>query len=62
MSILLFNSVANESLPIFLGSLVPNYVAVLMSVTLVLICGEVTVTALPEYLECIHADIINCHK
>ncbi len=41
VSILLFNSVANESLPIFLGALVPNYVAVLISVTAVLICGEV---------------------
>lgn len=41
VSILLFNSVANESLPVFLGALVPNYIAVIISVSLVLVCGEV---------------------
>ena len=43
VSILLFNSVANESLPVFLGALVPNYLAVLISVSLVLVCGEVSI-------------------
>ena len=42
VSILLFNSVANESLPVFLGALVPNYIAVIISVSLVLVCGEVS--------------------
>jgi len=41
VTLLLFNSMANESLPVFLGDLVPNYVAILLSVFLVLIFGEV---------------------
>ena len=36
VTLLLFNSLANESLPIFLGALVPNYVAIMISVTLIL--------------------------
>jgi metal transporter CNNM len=46
VTLLLFNSLANETLPIFLGALVPNYVAVLLSVTLVLIFGEIIPSAL----------------
>lgn len=46
VTLLLFNSVANETLPIFLGTLVPNYVAIILSVTLVLIFGEIIPTAL----------------
>jgi hypothetical protein len=46
VTLLLFNSIANETLPIFLGSLVPNYIAVLLSVTLVLIFGEIIPSAL----------------
>jgi metal transporter CNNM len=46
VTLLLFNSLANETLPIFLGTLVPNYLAVIISVTLVLIFGEIIPTAL----------------
>lgn len=46
VTLLLFNSVANETLPIFLGSLVPNYLAVILSVFLVLIFGEIIPSAL----------------
>ncbi|RYG62175.1 DUF21 domain-containing protein, partial [archaeon] len=46
VTLLLFNAIANETLPIFLGALVPNYMAVLMSVTLILIFGEIMPSAL----------------
>ncbi len=46
VTLLLFNSLANETLPIFLGALVPNYVAVIMSVTLVLFFGEIIPSAI----------------
>eukprot|EP01038_Epipyxis_sp_PR26KG_P006396 gene6396-8807_t len=45
-TLLLFNSVANEALPIFLDSLVPSWAAVIISVTAVLLFGEVIPTAL----------------
>lgn len=45
-TLLLYNALANEALPIFLDALVPSYVAVIISVTLVLICGEVIPSAL----------------
>lgn len=45
-TLLLFNAGANEALPIFLDSLVPSWCAVIISVTLVLICGEVIPTAI----------------
>jgi metal transporter CNNM len=41
VTLLLFNAVANEALPVFLGKVVPEFAAVLISVTLVLIFGEV---------------------
>lgn len=41
VTLLLFNTIANEALPIFLDELVPSWVAVLVSVTVVLICGEI---------------------
>ena len=44
VTLLLFNSMANESLPVFLGDLVPNWLAVILSVFLVLIFGEVFMT------------------
>ena len=44
VTLLLYNALAMEALPIFLEALVPDWVAVLLSVTLVLIFGEVTVT------------------
>jgi metal transporter CNNM len=44
-TLLLFNAGANEALPIFLDELVPSWCAVIISVTLVLICGEVIPTA-----------------
>eukprot|EP01038_Epipyxis_sp_PR26KG_P011531 gene11531-15446_t len=46
VTLLLFNSLANETLPIFLGALVPNYIAVIISVTLVLVFGEIIPSAL----------------
>lgn len=46
VTLLLFNSLANETLPIFLGAIVPNYLAVVISVTLVLIFGEIIPSAI----------------
>lgn len=45
-SLLIFNAAANEALPIFLDELLPSWGAILVSVTLVLIFGEVVPTAL----------------
>ncbi len=45
-TLLIFNAVANEAMPIFLDALVPSWAAVLVSVTLVLVFGEVVPTAL----------------
>ena len=45
VTLLLFNSLANEALPIFLAELVPPYVAVLLSVTAILIFGCVRAAA-----------------
>ena len=41
-TLLIGNSLAMEALPIFLDTLVPSFVAVLISVTLILAFGEVT--------------------
>ena len=41
VTLLLFNAAAAEALPVFLDELVPSYVSVVISVTLVLICGEI---------------------
>ena len=46
VTLLLFNSISNESLPIFLGALFPNWLAILISVTMVLIFGEIIPSAL----------------
>lgn len=46
VTLLLYNSAANETLPLFLDKLVPSYVAVILSVTLVLIFGEILPSAL----------------
>jgi hypothetical protein len=43
VTLMLFNALANEALPIFLGALVPAYLAVIISVTFVLLFGEVDV-------------------
>jgi metal transporter CNNM len=40
------NALANEALPLFLDELVPSYVAVIMSVTLVLFFGEIIPSAI----------------
>ncbi len=45
VTLLLFNSIANETLPIFLGELVPNYIAILLAVFLILIFGEILPSA-----------------
>ncbi len=46
VTLLLYNSAANEALPLFLDRLVPSYVAVILSVTMVLVFGEVLPSAL----------------
>jgi metal transporter CNNM len=46
VSLLLMNSAAMEALPIFLNYLVPEYISVLISVTLVLLFGEIIPQAL----------------
>jgi len=45
VTLLLLNALANEALPIFLDELVSPFVAVLLSVTFVLLCGEVLPSA-----------------
>ena len=45
VSLLLMNACANEALPLFLDKLVPSYVAVILSVTLVLFFGEIIPSA-----------------
>ena len=54
VTLLLLNSIANESLPLFLDNLVPSYIAVLLSVTMVLLFGEILPSAFftgPEQLK-----------
>ena len=46
VTLLLLNSAANETLPLFLDRIVPSWVAVVMSVTLVLMFGEILPSAL----------------
>jgi metal transporter CNNM len=45
-TLLLFNASANETLPLFLDNIVPSWAAILFSVSLVLLCGEVIPSAL----------------
>lgn len=45
VSLLLMNACANEALPLFLDKLVPSYIAVILSVTLVLFFGEIIPSA-----------------
>jgi metal transporter CNNM len=40
VTLMLWNASATEALPIFLSGLVPEYLAVIISVTLVLFMGE----------------------
>ena len=46
VTLLLINAMANEALPLFLDKLVPGYVAVILSVTLVLFFGEIIPSAI----------------
>lgn len=46
VTLLLFNSIANECLPIFLNKLVPEYLSILISVTAVLFFGEIIPSAI----------------
>lgn len=46
VTLLVCNAVAMETMPILLDALVPSYIAIIMSVTLVLIAGEVIPQAL----------------
>lgn len=46
VTLLLLNAAANEALPIFLDSIVPSYIAVILSVTFVLIFGEIVPSAI----------------
>ncbi len=45
VTLLLLNSIANEALPIFLDAMVPSFVAIIISVTLVLFFGEIIPSA-----------------
>lgn len=45
VTLLLLNSIANEALPLFLNVLVPSWLAVVLSVALVLIFGEILPSA-----------------
>lgn len=45
-TLLLFNALANETLPIFLDELLPTFAAVIVSVTFVLLCGEIIPNAI----------------
>jgi metal transporter CNNM len=45
VTLLLLNSMANEALPLFMDNLVPSYLAVIFSVTLVLMFGEILPSA-----------------
>eukprot|EP00930_Biecheleria_cincta_P040877 TRINITY_DN27993_c0_g1_i2.p1 TRINITY_DN27993_c0_g1~~TRINITY_DN27993_c0_g1_i2.p1 ORF type:complete len:572 (-),score=120.69 TRINITY_DN27993_c0_g1_i2:40-1755(-) len=45
VTLLLMNSVANEALPLFLDQLVPSWLAVVLSVSLVLMFGEIIPSA-----------------
>ena len=46
VSLMLWNAVATEALPIFLSGLVPEYLAIIISVTLVLFVGEIIPAAI----------------
>ena len=46
VSLMLWNAAATEALPIFLSGLVPEYLAIIISVTLVLFCGEIIPAAI----------------
>lgn len=46
VTLLLVNAIANEALPLFLDELVPSYLAVIISVTLVLFFGEIIPSAI----------------
>lgn len=45
VTLLLMNSLANEALPLFLDAVVPSWLAVILSVTLVLMFGEIIPSA-----------------
>lgn len=45
VTLMLFNATANEALPLFLNQLVPAYVVIILSVTLVLCFGEIIPSA-----------------
>ena len=40
-TLMLFNATANEALPIFLDAVVPSWLSIVLSVTIVLLCGEI---------------------
>ena len=46
VTLLLLNSMANEALPLFLDAVVPSYIAIILSVTLVLFFGEIIPSAI----------------
>lgn len=46
VTLLLLNSMANEALPLFLDKIVPGYLAIILSVTLVLFFGEIIPSAI----------------
>lgn len=46
VTLLLLNSMANEALPLFLDKIVPGYLAIILSVTMVLFFGEIIPSAI----------------
>lgn len=46
VTLLILNTLAYESLPIFLGALVPDWVTILLSTTLILVFGEIIPSAI----------------
>merc|ERR1719359_1611944 len=46
VTLLLMNSLANEALPLFLDAIVPSWLAVVLSVSLVLMFGEIIPSAI----------------
>merc|ERR1712150_249743 len=67
VTLLLMNSIANEALPLFLDKIVPSWLAVILSVSLVLVFGEILPSAVftgSEQLRiaAMFAPIVSCCK
>lgn len=60
VTLLLLNAMANEALPLFLDNLVPSYLAIIFSVTLVLFFGEIIPSAIFTGKRSVENDIKIC--